>query len=143
MKVTGLDHVSLPSGDLDRSIEFYCGLLGLPLVNRGEIDESTVSDVTGETGAKVQFADIDLGAGHVLELLHRVGEDPTPGDGHVALAVDDIEEVRSSLLAAGVQTQGEITTINEPGHWSGDKVAYITDPNGNTIELIQPGGPRR
>jgi catechol 2,3-dioxygenase-like lactoylglutathione lyase family enzyme len=142
MRVTGLDHVSLASGDLDRSIDFYCGLLGLPLMNRGEIDDTTIAEVTGRTDTKVLFADIDLGDGHVLELLYRVGEDPTPGDGHVALAVDDVEEMHRHAIEAGVPPQGEITTINEPGHWSGDKVAYFTDPDGNTIEFIQPGSPR-
>jgi catechol 2,3-dioxygenase-like lactoylglutathione lyase family enzyme len=138
MTVTGLDHVSIASGDLDRSLEFYTGLLGLRLMSRGEIDAATVAEITGRTDIRVRFADIDLGRGQVLEVLHQVeGDAPTPGDGHFSLAVSDIEEVYARLVAAGVQTQGKITEIDEPGHWFGARAAYVVDPDGLTVELIQ------
>lgn len=138
MTVTGLDHVSIASGDLDRSLQFYTGLLGLRLMNRGEIDSETVAEITGRTDVKVLFADIDLGRGQVLELLHEVGgEQPAPGAGHFSLAVDDIQDMYTRLTAAGVETQGGITQINEPGHWFGSKAVYVADPDGVTVELIE------
>jgi catechol 2,3-dioxygenase-like lactoylglutathione lyase family enzyme len=138
MTVTGLDHVSIACGDLDRSLQFYTGLLGLPLMNRGEVDPETVAEITGSTDVKVLFADIDLGRGQVLELLQEVGgEQPAPGDGHFSLAVDDIEVMYERLTEAGVAAQGGITHINEPGHWFGTKAVYLTDPDGVTIELIE------
>jgi catechol 2,3-dioxygenase-like lactoylglutathione lyase family enzyme len=138
MTITGLDHVSITTGDLDRSLDFYTSLLGLPLMNRGEIDEATVAEITGRTDLKVLFADVDLGRGQVLEILHQVdGETPTPGSGHFSLAVSDIDDVYSRLIDAGVETQGKITEINEPGHWFGAKAAYVLDPDGLTVELIQ------
>jgi glyoxylase I family protein len=138
MIVTGLDHVSISTGDLDRSLEFYTGLLELPLMNRGEIDKATVAEITGRTDIKVLFADIDLGRGQVLEIIHHVdGEIPAPGSGHFSLAVSDIEEVYNRLIDAGVETQGKITEINEAGHWFGARAAYVVDPDGLTIELIQ------
>jgi catechol 2,3-dioxygenase-like lactoylglutathione lyase family enzyme len=138
MTVTGLDHVSIASGDLDRSLQFYTGLLGLRLMNRGEIDSETVAEITGRTDVKVLFADIDLGRGQVLELLQEVGgEQPAPGDGHFSLAVDDIQDMYDRLTQAGVEAQGGITQINEPGHWFGTKAVYLADPDGVTVELIE------
>ena len=138
MTVTGLDHVSIASGDLDRSLEFYVGLMGLRLMNRGEVDPETVAEMTGRTDVKVLFADIDLGRGQVLELIQALdGEQPAPGDGHFSFAVDDIQVMYDQLTEAGVEAQGGITQINEPGHWFGTKAAYLTDPDGVTIELIE------
>jgi lactoylglutathione lyase len=137
--VPRLDHVSIATQDLDRSLEFYTGLLGLPLMNRGEIDESLIADMSGNHDVKVLFADIDLGRGQVLELLQSEGTDTESHlpSGHFALAVDDIEDVHRRLIEAGVEPQGKITQIDEPGHWFGAKAAYVLDPNGVTVELIQ------
>jgi catechol 2,3-dioxygenase-like lactoylglutathione lyase family enzyme len=138
VSVTGLDHVSIASGDLDRSLQFYTGLLGLRLMNRGEVDPQTVAEITGRTDMRVLFADVDLGRGQVLELLQEVGgERPAPGDGHVSLAVDDIQSMYDLLTEAGVEAQGGITEITEPGHWFGTKAVYLADPDGVTIELIE------
>jgi lactoylglutathione lyase len=138
MTVLGLDHVSIASGDLDRSLEFYTGLLGLPLMGRGEIPAESVAEITGRADARILFADIDLGRGQVLELLHELGgEQPVPGDGHFSLMVDDVHEMYARLKDAGAEAQGDITTINEPGLWFGAKVVYLTDPDGVTIELIE------
>ncbi|MDP9225180.1 MAG: VOC family protein [Actinomycetota bacterium] len=143
MIVSGLDHVSVSTQDLDRSLGFYTGLLGLRLMNRGEIDDSMIADMSGRTGVKVLFADIDLSRGQVLELLQTVAPnahehaDVGRPSGHFALAVDDIEQVHRRLVAAGVVVRGKITEIDEPGHWFGAKAAYVLDPDGVTVELIQ------
>jgi catechol 2,3-dioxygenase-like lactoylglutathione lyase family enzyme len=138
MSVTGLDHVSIASGDLDRSLEFYTGLLGLRLMDRGEVDPETVAEITGRLDARVLFADIDLGRGQVLELLQQQnGEQPAAGDGHFSLTVDDIQVMYERLTDAGVEAQGGITEIKEPGHWYSTKAVYLTDPDGVTIELIE------
>ncbi len=143
MIVSGLDHLSVSTHDLDRSLGFYTGLLGLHLMNRGEIDDSMIADMSGRKDVRVLFADIDLGRGQVLELLQSVAtsaherEDLGRPSGHFALAVDDIEQVHRRLVDAGVDVQGKITEIDEPGHWFGAKAAYVLDPDGVTVELIQ------
>jgi catechol 2,3-dioxygenase-like lactoylglutathione lyase family enzyme len=134
-----LDHVSIATKDLDRSLEFYTGLLGLSLMNRGEIDDSLISDMSGQSDIKVLFADIDLGGGQVLEVLQSEDTDSHVDhpSGHFALAVDDIEKIYRRLIEAGVIAQGKVTEIDEPGHWFGAKAAYVLDPDGVTVELIQ------
>jgi catechol 2,3-dioxygenase-like lactoylglutathione lyase family enzyme len=134
-----LDHVAIATRDLDRSLEFYTGLLGLPLINRGEIDDSLMSDMSGESDVKVLFADIDLGGGQVLEVLQSEGMDSHVESpiGHFALAVDDIEKVYRRLIEAGVIALGKVTEIDEPGRWFGAKAAYVLDPDGAKVELIQ------
>jgi catechol 2,3-dioxygenase-like lactoylglutathione lyase family enzyme len=148
MTVSGFDHVAIATRDLDRSLDFYVGLLGLRQMNRGEIDDSLMADMSGQKDVKVLFADIDVGRGQVLEILQSVRTDA--GDeaeidrpsGHFALEVQDIEQVHRALVEAGVETRGKIVEIDEPGRWFGAKAAYVLDPDGTTVELIQHRGDR-
>lgn len=57
-----------------------------------------------------------------------------PGFGHIAFVVDDVPSARQTVLAAGGQSVGEIVTLTTA---TGAKVTwvYVTDPEGNVIEL--------
>ncbi len=69
-RVVGVDHVSLTVDDLDRSVGFYCGLLGLTLHDRGRLEPELIEQMTGMPNAEVDYADVDLGS-RILELLHH------------------------------------------------------------------------
>ena len=64
-----LDHCGVTVGDLDRSLRFYHGLLGLPVRAQGEADGPHLEAITGLAGARVRFADLDAGGGRVVELV--------------------------------------------------------------------------
>ena len=57
-----------------------------------------------------------------------------PGFGHIAFSVEDVAGARAEVLAAGGKPVGEVVTVTLPG---GAQVTwcYVTDPEGNVIEL--------
>ncbi len=57
-----------------------------------------------------------------------------PGFGHIAFVVDDVPSARAAVLAAGGQAVGDVVTLTTA---TGSKVTwvYVTDPEGNVIEL--------
>ena len=61
-RVVGVDHVSLTVDDLDCSVGFYCGLLGLTLHDRGRLEPELIEQMTGMPNAEVDYADVDLGS---------------------------------------------------------------------------------
>lgn len=144
-RVLGLDHVSVSSGDIDRSLAFYRDLLGIPLVGRGEAKGPEVGVIARFDQAHVRFADLDLGDGRMLELLQFVT--PTgaplepdlhrPGAGHIALRVDDAAAVHAALRRAGVAVRSEPVELDEEGPWHRSRCFYATDPDGVTVEMIE------
>ena len=145
-RATGLDHVSVTSGELDRSLAFYGDLLGLPLRDRGEASGAQEFAVTGIPDARVRWADLQLPHGQVLELIEFV--DPRgrpirprandPGATHIAVRVADIDAIHERLRQGGVPLRGEPVEITAPGAWQGARCFYASDPDGVTVELIQP-----
>ncbi len=57
-----------------------------------------------------------------------------PGFGHIAFAVDDVEAARAAVLAAGGSEVGKVVSLTIPGAGAVTFV-YLTDPEGNVIEL--------
>ncbi len=145
-RATGLDHVSVTSGELNRSLGFYRDLLGLTLRARGEASGAQEFAVTGIPDAHVRWADLELPHGQVLELIEFV--DPRgspvrprandPGATHISLRVADIDAIHERLREADVSLRGEPVEITEPGAWQGARCFYASDPDGVTVELIQP-----
>ena len=144
-RVTGLDHVSVTSGDLDRSIAFYSDLLGLTVRASGDARGAGDFEVTGFTDATVRWADIELSGGQVLELIEYI--DPRgapsrpaandPGATHISLRVGDIEAIHGRLREAGVPVRTDPIELTAPGAWQGARCFYASDPDGVTVELIQ------
>jgi catechol 2,3-dioxygenase-like lactoylglutathione lyase family enzyme len=86
------------------------------------------------------------GYGHNIELVEYVAPDarqvlkPRPcdvGSWHVALMVDDIEDALHALRAHGFDAANPPAVI-ESGPRKGGKAVYARDPDGTTVELIQP-----
>jgi diaminopimelate decarboxylase len=148
---SGFDHVSVSCADLDRSLDFYRNLLGLELRARGEAENSSEFALSGIANPDVRWADLQLPHAQVLELIEYTRprgtssrhEPNDPGATHIALRVADADEVHTRLRAAGVRTRSEPMTIETPGAWYGARAFYAVDPDGVTVELIQPAGPSR
>lgn len=123
-------HTMLRVGNLEESLKFYCDVLGMKLLRQKDYP-------SGEfTLAFVGYG--DESAHTVLELTYNWGTeqyDLGNAYGHIALGVDNIYETCAQIRLKG----GKI--VREPGpmkHGS-TVIAFVEDPNGYKIELIQLG----
>ena len=145
-RVVGVDHVSLTVDDLDRSVGFYCGLLGLTLHDRGRLEPELIEQMTGIPNAEVDYADVDLGS-RILELLHHrtaavrrpiASRQERPGSVHIGLRVDDAAAVHGRLAAAGFAPLSPPRTLPDDGSgWSASIVFYVRDPDGVMLEIVE------
>ena len=144
-RASALDHVAVTCADLDRSLHFYCELLGLEVRARGEA-EGAEFEITGIADPKVRWADLLLTGGQVLELIEyqRPRGRPSrpapndPGATHISMRVANADATYERLRAAGVEVRGEPATIDAPGAWHGVRAFYAADPDGVTVEITQP-----
>jgi glyoxylase I family protein len=126
--LVGFEHAGMTVADLDRTIGFYCGLLGLRLVLRKP-------QKSGE------LAFLDAGGG-MLEVFAHPGaaraQDVQPGAAgvrHLTFAVSDVDGLVAELEAAGV----EIIERPRDAHNTEmiRRVAFCRDPDGIIVELIE------
>ena len=115
-------------GDLQRSIDFYTNVLGMKLLRTAERPEQKYSLAFVGYGSNPEHAEIELTYNHGVS-SYELGT----AYGHVALGVKDVYAACDRIRAAG----GNIT--REPGPVKGGStvIAFVTDPDGYKIELIQ------
>ena len=124
-------HTMLRVGDLDRSIAFYTEVLGMRLLRRHDYPEGKF------TLAFVGFQDEAEGA--VIELTHNWGVESYElgnGYGHIALEVPDAYAACEAIKARG----GRVTREAGPMKHGTTVIAFVEDPDGYKIELIQSKG---
>lgn len=122
-------HTMLRVFDLEKSLDFYCNKLGMTLLRRTDYP-------SGEfTLAFVGYGDEKTNT--VIELPHNWGQKEPytigSGFGHLALGVPDIYGVCKVLEEAGVK----IPRPPGPMKHGGSVIAFIEDPDGYKIELIE------
>ncbi len=138
-----LDHVSVTCADLERSIEFYRDVIGLPLVDRGDIHGEELETLVRRAGVRARWAELALGGGQILELLEYVepneaGLEQKPwraGATHIGLAVESLDGVLRRLYDSGTDVS-DVVTLTESG-WEGVRCVYSTDPDGVSVELLE------
>jgi len=122
--VTGVDFAILPSTDIERSIEFYEGTLGLVAGMRyGEAPIGAEFETGNLTLAAFDFAAVGM-------------EAPEANSGPIAFRVDDVEAARAELQSRGVEFTGEIVDSGVCHQ------AYFADPDGNKLILHHRYAPR-
>jgi catechol 2,3-dioxygenase-like lactoylglutathione lyase family enzyme len=142
--VRRLSHMGLTVRDLDVSLAFWRDILGLRDLGRGVVEWEHLDRIIGLDGTKIEWAELQLPGGAVLELFayQRPAGDPLPPGGmnrpgmtHICLEVDEIEPVVERLQAAGYRARSrELVTIPR-GAYKGFKCIYFLDPDGVTLEL--------
>ncbi|OCA53531.1 lactoylglutathione lyase [Photorhabdus namnaonensis] len=121
-------HTMIRVGDLQRSVNFYTEVLGMRLLRTSENIEYKYSL------AFVGYADESEGA--VIELTYNWGVDHYEmgnAFGHIALGVDDVAATCESIRKAG----GDITREAGPVKGGTTVIAFVEDPDGYKIELIE------
>ncbi|HEY0642914.1 MAG TPA: VOC family protein [Nocardioides sp.] len=128
-----LDHVGLAVADLPAMTRWYCEALDLDIEFQFALDQVDLR------GAMLRSA-----SGYRIELIHRSGSvaglqasSPveaalTRGFGHVAFDVPVVDEAYDALVAAGATDRMSPRPSPEPGV----RMAYVADPEGNLIELL-------
>jgi catechol 2,3-dioxygenase-like lactoylglutathione lyase family enzyme len=121
--IKGLDHVVLRVADLERALGFYCGVLGC----REERRVESINLVQLRAGASL------------IDLVPAQGTpDPKRGNmDHFALRIEpfDLAALRAHLESHGVVVGEAATRYGAEGQGPS---LYITDPDGNTVELKGP-----
>ena len=123
-------HTMLRVGDLSRSIEFYTRILGMNLLRTTERPEQKYSLAFvgfGKGNADGQ-AEIELTYNHGVH-QYELGT----AYGHIALGVPDAYATCAAIKAAG----GQVTREAGPVLGGDTIIAFVTDPDGYKIELIQ------
>jgi lactoylglutathione lyase len=125
-------HTMLRVGDLARSIAFYTDVLGMQLLRTTDRPEQKYSL------AFVGYGDESRGA--VLELTYNYGVDRYDlgaAFGHIAIAVDDAAAACAAVRAKG----GKVAREAGPVKGGTTVIAFVEDPDGYKIELIEAKGP--
>ena len=121
-------HTMLRVGDLEKSLAFYTGPLGMKLLRRADFE-----------GGRFTLAFVGYGdeADHtVLELTHNwdtKAYELGNGYGHVALEVDDAYKACEEVKKRG----GRVTREAGPMKHGATVIAFVEDPDGYKIEFIQ------
>ena len=121
-------HTMIRVGNLDRSLAFYTETLGMRLLRRNDYPEGRF------TLAFVGYGEESDSA--VIELTHNwdtTSYDLGNGFGHIALAVDDAYAACALIKSRG----GKVTREAGPMKHGTTVIAFVEDPDGYKIELIQ------
>jgi len=151
--IQGFWHVSFTVSNLEQSVQWYTAVLGLEYVRGQEQANEYTTQLVGFSGAYLKVAQLcvpGLAAPpsmHHIELIEYVlprGEKipldtNRTGVGHWAFQVDDLYAEYARMITLGVHFKSEpnyITAGVNKGGWA----VYFTDPDGITLEMVQPPG---
>ena len=124
-------HTMLRVGDLNKSVDFYTRVLGMTLLRRNDYPEGKFTLAFVGYGPETEHA--------VIELTYNWGVDKYDlgnAFGHIALEVDDAYDACDKIRAAG----GKVVREAGPMKHGSTVIAFVDDPDGYKIELIQRKG---
>ncbi len=121
-------HTMLRVGDLQRSIDFYTHVLGMQLLRKTENPDYKYTLAFVGFGKNPEHAEIELTYNWGVD-SYEMGT----AFGHLALGVPDVYGACEKIKAAG----GNVTREAGPVKGGSSVIAFVTDPDGYKIELIQ------
>ncbi len=141
-----IHHTGITVSDLDRSSAFYREAFGCVEAFRHELSGPDFARAVGVPGASLRVVALAADNG-LVELLQYVAPDGRPfdranndvGAAHVCFEVDDIDAAYDRLVALGASGVARPNPADEDGPGAGTRFAYLRDPDGITVELLQPG----
>jgi catechol 2,3-dioxygenase-like lactoylglutathione lyase family enzyme len=142
------EHVGLVVNDMERSLQFYCDLLGLKLRSKPRLaggPGTSTGTITGLRDASFKIAELELNENEFLELqqwLFPEGKKDLNsqrcdvGTVHLSFIVDDVMKAYNELMGKGVRF------VNPPVKPSAATtgvvaVSYFLDPDGHTLAMYE------
>ncbi len=144
--ISSIRHVGIVVRNLDESLKFYCGVLGLDIYMRRVEEGEFVENLTALTRVKLEWVKLVIPKGGLIELLqYHAPSDPAGGTvpspasanslgcSHVALTARNLSALYLDLIRHGYTCKSE--PLVAPGGKA--KILYCHDPDGVILELIE------
>ena len=130
-KTSRLMHTMLRVFDLDRALDFYVGKLGMKLIRKTERPEQRYSLAFVGYGGEDSATVLELTYNWDQKEPYNLGS----AYGHIAISVPDAKRTCAQLASSGVK----VTRPAGPVKGGTTVIAFIEDPDGYKIELIERG----
>jgi catechol 2,3-dioxygenase-like lactoylglutathione lyase family enzyme len=143
--IKATEHFSFTVSNLDKSLHFFCDLLGLKATPVVEVEDEDVQKIIGVPGAKLRISMVRIPDNQKIELIEYVKPRGkkldikvcNTGAAHIAFQVDNVQRMYDNLSAKGLEfAHAPIWAPDSEGkgRWG---VCYLKGPDGITIELIE------
>jgi catechol 2,3-dioxygenase-like lactoylglutathione lyase family enzyme len=145
-RIISADHTGITVSNLERSLAFWRNVLGFELSHTAHQKGELAEEITGVKDAELKLAVLKTPGGHKIELLEylapvdrkRANVRPCDvGSVHVALLVNDLDTVLERIAASGWKAVGKPQMLTA-GPNAGKRIMYVRDPDGTTIEFMEP-----
>lgn len=138
-------HTGFVVKDLEESVKFYTGVLGMRLAARTERQGDFVNQVLAFPNAHIKGAFVDQGEGHQLELIQYITPESGPGGiarndlgaSHLAFYVEDIEQFYANTSGRGLRFNNPPAALSDDHGNLQRKALYAQDPDGNWLEFVE------
>ncbi len=125
-------HTMLRVGNLQRSIDFYTQVLGMELLRTTDRPEQQYTLAFVGYGRNPDHAELELTYNYGVD-RYELGT----AYGHIAIAVPDVAATCNAVRAKAAELGGAITREAGPVKGGNTVIAFITDPDGYKVELIE------
>lgn len=141
-----VDHIGFSVSSLEDAIKFWTEAMGFEVLRKGEMGGDFLREVTSVADPRCRMAIVVSPSGFPVELLEystasTLGKAPDSagaiGAAHIAVNVENIDVTVEKIRSHGWKTKVSSQAIPS-GPRAGTIVAYISSPDGITIELMQP-----
>ena len=146
-RILAADHTGITVSNLERAVAFWRDVLGFEPSHTAHQTGEMAREITGVAGAEIKLAVVKAPGGHKVELLEYLGPADRKrhvnlrpcdvGSVHVAFIIEDLDAILSAINASGWKAAGKPQTL-QSGPNAGKRVVYVRDPDGATIEFMQP-----
>ena len=127
-------HTMLRVGDLQRSIDFYTQVMGMTLLRTTHRPEQKYDLAFLGYGSNPEHAELELTYNHGVD-RYELGS----AYGHIAVGVEDAAATCAAVRERAQALGGAVTREAGPVQGGSTVIAFITDPDGYKIELIERG----
>ncbi len=138
-------HAGVTVRDLDRALAFWERFLGVAAHRRNVLDGPPVARLVGYAGARIERCWLHLPGGVELELVQYLDRDDEPydegtahpGNVHLCVVVDEMRAAHAHAVSCGAVPVGDGPIDLAAGPYAGGRVAYVRNPDGITVELLE------